>query len=61
MSEITESMLGELESVASGYNSDSANSELSSFGCGCTDECAKSCAGDCEGGCEGDCYTRHEG
>ncbi len=55
MSEITESMLGELESAASEY--DSYSSETMSVGCPCYNQCTISCSGDCEGSCLGTCYT----
>lgn len=45
MSEVTETMLGTLESEISSY--DSTVEELSSVGCGCTDECQLGCAGSC--------------
>ena len=58
MSEITETMLGELESAASAYDSYSSSAESMSVGCDeCTNQCQVSCSGTCEGDCEGSCYT----
>lgn len=61
MSVITESMLGDLESIASSYDScESFATESMYSGCGgtgCTNQCQISCCGSCENGCQGSCYT----
>lgn len=47
MSEISEEMLGELESVTSQYDSISDGAEEASMGCGCTDQCTLGCSYNC--------------
>lgn len=61
MSEITESMLGELEVAASAYNSCKSFATESMYsgcgGTGCTNQCQTSCSWSCKGGCENSCRT----
>ena len=47
LSEISEEMLGELESATSQYDSISDGAEETSMGCGCTDQCTLGCSYNC--------------
>ena len=47
MSEITESILEELESATSHYDSVSSGAEEASIGCGCSDQCTLGCSYNC--------------
>ena len=47
MSEISESMLEELESATSYYDVHAFNSASAVMGCGCTDQCTLGCSYNC--------------
>lgn len=47
MSKITETMLDELEAVASAYDYHSMSMESVFMGCGCTDQCTLGCSSNC--------------
>lgn len=47
MSEITESMLEELELATSRYDVNALNSASAIMGCGCSDQCTLGCSYNC--------------